>query len=67
VTANAWAIIATIAVFGFGNGGLFLYKFGELNARVSILQERLQRHGATLGQVAERISRVEGELRTFER
>lgn len=63
LSADVWLIIVTVALFGAGNGGLFLYKFGALNARVDSLEKAQEIDRAAVSDVKERVARVEGELR----
>jgi len=55
-------VVITVAIFGFSNTGLFLYKFGAITARVDNLEKSQTEDRATVGDVAQRVSHIEGQL-----
>ena len=60
MSIDTWAIIASIALFSLGNGGLFLYKFGSLETEV-------KENKAWLGRLDDRVTRhLEGRRQKAE-
>ncbi len=55
-------LIVEVALFGCLNGGLMLYKFGRLEARVDAVEEKQRSGCPPLAEVVARISHIEGAL-----
>jgi len=60
-------LAAEVALFGLGNIGLALYKFGRVDARLDSLEKGQDEGCAPLANVRERVGRIEGRLDYRER
>jgi len=63
MTADMLLVVSEVAIFGAGNVGVMLYKFGAMEARLNAL-EKVQSTGCPpLFELAERVASVEATVK----
>ena len=61
-----WLVVTEVAVFGAANLGVFLYKFGALEARVVANEDWIRRADAKVDGLMEDVAELRGEAKAWQ-